>query len=359
MCNTIYRIKDLCNCVKGKTSIQKAEAGDYPLVVTAEKRLSSEDYQFDCEAVCVPLVSSTGHGHASLKRIHYQSGKFALGSILCALTSKNEDKLLTKYLYIYLSHNKDRLIVPLMKGSANVSLSTSSLENLKINIPDISVQRKIVSKYNLVESNIDEFKHYNNTYKEKINQVKINLIKSYFDEDKLLRIGDIFTIEKGSLQSSKCKEGDYNFITASAEWKTHQEYTHECEALVYAVGAEGSLGRCHYVNDKFIASDLCFILTSKKDLDYKLYKNIFDILKEEIVKNTATGTSKKAINQTNFSNYKIPYLTQEEQINLSVTINKINEIEYKITAIENTTELLLNSYIMKLLNQYNIEKIED
>lgn len=355
MSNTAYKIKDICNCIKGKTSIQKAVPGDYPLVVTAEERLSSEDYQFDCEAVCVPLVSSTGHGHASLKRIHYQNGKFALGSILCALISKDEDVLLTKYLYIYLSYNKDRLIVPLMKGSANVSLSTSSLENLEINIPDILTQRKIVSKYNIVEYDIEEFKHYNNIYKEKISQVKINLIKSYFDNDKLLRIGDIFTIEKGSLQSSKCKEGDYNFITASAEWKTHSEYTHECEALIYAVGAEGSLGRCHYVNDKFIASDLCFILIAKKDLDYKLYKSIFDILKEEIVKNTSTGTSKKAINQTNFSNYEIPYLTKEEQINLSDTINKINDIESKIINTENTTELLLNSYIMKLLNQYDVE----
>lgn len=355
MTNFTYKLKDLCDCVKGKTSIQKAIPGDYPLVVTAEDRLSSENYQFDCEAVCIPLVSSTGHGHASLKRIHYQNGKFALGSILCALTSRDENVLLTKFLYIYLSYNKDRIIVPLMKGSANVSLSTTALENLKITIPDISTQRKIVSKYNAVESSIEKFNYYNDSYKKKINQIKINIIKSYFDDDKLLKVGDIFNIEKGTLQSSKCVEGEYDFITASAEWKKHKEYTHECEALIYAVGAEGSLGRCHYVNGKFIASTLCFILTAKKEVDYKLYKNIFDILKDEIVKNTARGTSKKSINQTNFSNYKIPYLTKNEQSILSEVINRVNEIENKVFNTGEKTSFLLNSYIMKLLNQYNVE----
>ena len=29
-------------------------------------------FQFDTQAVCIPLVSSTGHGHASLKNVHYQ-----------------------------------------------------------------------------------------------------------------------------------------------------------------------------------------------------------------------------------------------------------------------------------------------
>ena len=358
MSSQVYKIKKICNCVKGKTSIQKCEPGDWPLVVTAEERLSSDDYQFDCEAVCIPLVSSTGHGHASLKRIHYQIGKFALGSILCALTSKDENVVLTKYLYIYLSYNKDKLLVPLMKGSANVSMSTTSLENLEISIPDIETQKRIVASYNNFERALTQFKHYNNVNFEKITIVKKNLIQSYFKNDKLKKIGEIFNIKKGTLQSSKCEPGEYNFITAAADWKTHKNYSEECEALIYAVGAEGSLGRCHYVNDKFIASDLCFILTSKLPIDYKLYKNIFDILKDEIVKNTATGTSKKAINITNFSNYCIPYLNEEEQNILKDTINKINLLELKLDNTCSNTEKLLNSYVRKLMNDYNIKEVE-
>ena len=349
-----YKIKQLCICEKGKTSIQKAEMGDYPLVVTAEERLTSDNFQFDCDAVCIPLVSSTGHGHASIKRIHFQSGKFALGSILCALISKDENILLTKYLYIYLLFNKDKLLVPLMKGSANVSMSVSALENLEIEIPEIEIQQKIVAKYNIIENNLNNFIKYLKNYKNDILIAKKNLLKNYFTDDKLVRIDEIFNIKKGTLQSSKNVEGDYNFITASAEWKTHIDYTDDCEALIYAVGAEGSLGRCHYINDKFIASDLCFVLTAKKDIVYLLYKNIFDILKEEIVQNTATGTSKKAINITNFSNYKIPYLNMEDQLILEDNIKKINIIEQKINHILELPNQLLNSFLNKQFISNNI-----
>ena len=81
-------------------------------------------------------------------------------------------------------------------------------------------------------------------------------------------IKDLFNIEKGTLQSLKSVAGAYTFVTASEEWKTHKEYTHDCEALIFAMGAGGSLGRTHYIKDKFTASDLCFILTPKDEKKY-------------------------------------------------------------------------------------------
>ena len=135
---------------------------------------------------------------------------------------------------------------------------------------------------------------------------------------KKVKIGDIFAIEKGSLQSSKNTEGEYDFITAAAEWKTHNSYDHDCEAIVYAVAASGSLGRAHYVNGKFIASDLCFILTEKDKNKYPInflfYQIVFEMLRDEIVSKTKTGTSKESINRGNFSNYEIPYFSIEFQL---------------------------------------------
>ena len=83
-------------------------------------------------------------------------------------------------------------------------------------------------------------------------------------------IGKLFNLEKGELQSTKCTPGEFDFITAAEEWKTHNEYAHECEALIIAVAASGSLGRTHYVDGKFISSDLCFILTPKDEEKYPL-----------------------------------------------------------------------------------------
>lgn len=133
----------------------------------------------------------------------------------------------------------------------------------------------------------------------------------------LMKIKDLFHFEKGSLQSTKATPGDYDFITAAADWKTHNEYTHDCEALIFAAAASGSLGRTHYVNGKFISSDLCFIITPKDPVKYpidlKFYHLIFLAFKDEIVRNTKSGTSKEAIGLTVFGKYELPYFDIEKQ----------------------------------------------
>lgn len=135
--------------------------------------------------------------------------------------------------------------------------------------------------------------------------------------NQMLPIGKLFNIEKGVLQSTKCTPGDYDFITAAEEWKTHNEYTHECEALIFAAAASGSLGRTHYVDGKFTTSDLCYILTPKNDEKYPLnlsfYHFVFNSLRPSLVAATKSGTSKESINQTNFKNYEIPYFDIELQ----------------------------------------------
>ena len=158
-------------------------------------------------------------------------------------------------------------------------------------------------------------------------------------EWKKVRIGEIFHLEKGCLQSSKCIQGKYHFITAAKDWKTHNTYTHDCEAIVYAVAASGSLGQAHYINGKFIASDLCLILTEKDKTKYPInflfYQIIFESLRDEVVSKTKTGTSKEAISQKNFSAYEIPYFSIDFQnanyqrlINAKKIIAEINkEIE--------------------------------
>lgn len=137
------KIGDICRIVKGTTGIANAEPGKYPLVVTAEERKNCSTYQFDCEAVCIPLVSSSGHGKKSLKNVHYQSGKFALGTILCAVIPNNPQELDARYLHQYLQFYKDIILVPLMKGAANVSLSMKDILAVEFPLPPIERQREL------------------------------------------------------------------------------------------------------------------------------------------------------------------------------------------------------------------------
>ena len=144
-------LSELCDLEKGKTGLMKAKEGKYTLVATGKDRRTSDTYQFDTKAVCVPLVSSTGHGHASLKYVHYQEGKFALGTILVAVIPKDDKILNAQFLHLYLSRLKDIVLVPLMTGAANVTLTVTKLKTVKVPLPPIEEQLRIVSLFNRMD----------------------------------------------------------------------------------------------------------------------------------------------------------------------------------------------------------------
>lgn len=180
----------------------------------------------------------------------------------------------------------------------------------------------------------------------------------------LKKINQLFNFEKGVLQSSKCIEGEYDFITAAADWKTHNEYSHDCEALIFAAAASGSLGRTHYVNGKFISSDLCFILTPKEPeklpVDLKFYHIIFNLYKNEIVAATKAGTSKEAIGLKVFGDYELPYFDISIQHKVKAEFGKaealknglIDEYTYQLTQLENLNQAILQEAVQgKLVKQ--------
>ena len=145
-------ISDVCSIEKGNTPIQKAVPGAYPMVVTTTERKTNNNYQFDKPSVCIPLVSSRGHGVASLNHVYYQEGKYALGNILCAVIPKDEKKLLAKFLYYYFEQTKEYTLVPLMKGGANVALRIDDISRVRIPVPSTTIQEEIISSLQAFEN---------------------------------------------------------------------------------------------------------------------------------------------------------------------------------------------------------------
>lgn len=153
---TAHRLAELCTFVRGTSATLKTSPGPFPLVVTAEFRRSSDAWQLEGPAVCIPLVSSTGHGDAALHRVHYQEGKFALANLLVALQPIDHGVCHAKYLYHLLMAKKDQLLVPLMLGTANVSLKVQDIEKVEIHLPPIAEQRRIVARIEELAAQIAE-----------------------------------------------------------------------------------------------------------------------------------------------------------------------------------------------------------
>lgn len=136
-------LASVATIAKGKTGIKDAVPGPFPLVVTAEARSSSDHFDFEGPGVIIPMVSSTGHGDASLKRVHFQDGHYAVGSILAAVQPKDTQQLSARYLHAYLSTFKDELLVSRMVGTANVSLTVAKIGDVPVPLLPISIQRKV------------------------------------------------------------------------------------------------------------------------------------------------------------------------------------------------------------------------
>jgi type I restriction enzyme M protein len=137
-------LRDICDFRPGLSPNLKTLPGEFPLVTPAEDRKTADHFDIEGPAVLVPIISSSGHGKADVKRLHYQEGKFALATTMVAISPKPESGILPRYLFHVLNDKKDEVIAPLMAGATNVTLKQDLFEEVLIPVPRPEVQKEIV-----------------------------------------------------------------------------------------------------------------------------------------------------------------------------------------------------------------------
>lgn len=257
---TYVQLGDICNVVKGEIGITKAIPGDFPMVTTAELRKSHNKFQLDTEAVLVPLVSATGHGHASIKRVHYQEGKFAFGSILAACVPKDENYS-AKFLYVYFNLMKDYVLVPLMKGSANVSLTLGNLKKAKVPNISLQTQLEIVELYSKI----------------KIEQDKVTDVLAKQEAD------------INSLREAILQEAVQGKLTA--DWRANDPDTEDASILLKRIQED----KAQLTKDKKIKKEKALPPITKDETPYELPVGWVWCRLGEICSNFDYGTSTKSI----------------------------------------------------------------
>jgi type I restriction enzyme S subunit len=160
-------LAEIASIEKGKTGIMQAVAGEFPLVVTAASRERCDHYDFDAAAAIIPLVSSTGHGNASINRLHYQEGKFALGTILAAVLPHDPNAISARFLFEYLSAFKEELLVSRMTGTANVTLTIGRIGEVPVPLLSSQAQSKVDELMTLCDR-LEEFRKIREETRDKL-----------------------------------------------------------------------------------------------------------------------------------------------------------------------------------------------
>lgn len=146
----LHHLDEFFDIEKGKIGASSSTPGSYAFITSAQEQKTHKEWSFEGEAICIPTVSATGHGHASIKHIHYVNGRFEAATIVAVLINKKGMQIHVPYVYFYLLAHKDELLVPLMRGAANVSLNLTRLGKLRIPIPPMKEQIELAK--NLVQN---------------------------------------------------------------------------------------------------------------------------------------------------------------------------------------------------------------
>jgi len=304
-------IQETCSYEKGKLPTQATPEGVFPFVLTAKNRKSAPEYQFDAKAVCIPLISSTGHGSATLNRVHYQEGKFALANLLFAAIPNNpETELYPKFLYYILDGRREELFCPLMKGTANVGMRMEDAINVRFPLPDFEIQVKIVAQIDKLNALIDGINSVLSNFIVEINFAKYESIPEFLYE--------IVNIRTGKLNSNEMEQnGIYPFFTCSREIFSINNYAFDCECVLLAGNNASGDFNLKYYEGRFNAYQRTYILESKdkNHLNNKfLYYQLLGWL--ENLKSQSVGAGTKFLKLDMINNIKliIPSIETQQQI---------------------------------------------
>ena len=257
-----------------------------------------------------------------------------------------------KYIYYwYICCNIENYILEkLATGVAQANISTNDISNIKIPMPSIEIQNKIVEYLDMIYEKVIK------TNNEKIENIK-KLNKSYLDlnlqfnkDISIKTLGEVSKfIKTGKNKPLDNKKGSlYPYYGTSNITGYTDEYLYDGCYLLTA--RNGAIGNCFIVNGKFFPSDHIFIIDidDKKLLKYIYY---YIIINNKLLDKLKTGLCIPNITKQILEDFKIPIPSIEKQKeiieylefndNLIKTLEKENEIN------KNNAELLMKQILYK------------
>jgi type I restriction-modification system DNA methylase subunit len=317
------------------------------------------------------FISTNGNGNK--RPVKYFVGECNYSDLMSLMNLKDEykDKINKKYIYYFLKSLQEHIEKTYQKGACNLSLDIKNFNRMKLPIPTLEIQKKIVNKLDSSNSKVKYMKLIVDSMKEDINTffewtIDIENRNPY---TKWEEFDKVFTLEKGKLQSSKVEEDEEDeegitFVTGAKDEnfkkikKNDISYI-EGENIFISTNGNGNkrpikyfVGECNY-------SDLMSLMNLKDEYKDKINKKyIYYFLKslqEHIEKTYQKGACNLSLDIKNFNRMKIqiPVITQQNKC-----IDKINEMEEIIERWEYDIDNILNNGSNKFLDYLEYESIK-
>lgn len=160
------KVSDIFNIEKGELQSSKREDGDYDFITASDEWGKHNTYTHDTEA----LIYVFGAG-GSLGKVHYANGKFITSDLCYVLTPKEGRQVDLKYYYAYFRKHRQTLVKLMARGVNKKAINQTRFANLKIEYPDISVQKDFGLKVEQKMEEIQKLKQEINNKQDEIDNI--------------------------------------------------------------------------------------------------------------------------------------------------------------------------------------------
>ncbi|MUU78464.1 restriction endonuclease subunit S [Winogradskyella endarachnes] len=314
--------------LSGKFELNKEIFLNTDFKISEEKRLKKNDI-FIC-------FSSGSKQHLGKVAFINDDTEYFAGGFMGIIRVKGNE---SKYIFQLLNTILRQSIRDIGSGS-NINNLSGVINSIKIPLPPIKVQQKIVSEIEVLEKQEEKAVKGINNLRSEIKQYFIDNkgTKKRLDEvcelkaGKFVKAGDIEKVSKPNL--FPCYGG--NGLRGYTETYTN-------DGLFSLVGRQGALcGNIHLVDGKFHATEHALVAYTKESVDtfWLHYKLVFMNLNQY-----ATGTAQPGLSVMNLKPIEILLPTLKEQEKIASEIEKlekkINELETQIAKIPKQKETIL------------------
>ncbi len=245
----------------------------------------------------------------------------------------NTDIILKDYLYWFMrTHEYQRKVVSSQSGTAIHHTSPDRILNIKMNVPELHIQKKIINLLN----NLDYKIKINNQTNDNLYEIGLSIYKEKYIKNvncKFKKLNTFFPVVTGKKDANASSiNGKYSFFTCSKNVLKIDSYSFDTSALLLAGNGDFNV---KFYKGRFDAYQRTYVLVpyDKNKLGF-LYFSLKYNLKD--LTSGYRGSVIKFITKGNIENYVIPDIEDKKYE------NAFNEILSKIEQNNNENELLSN-----------------
>ena len=268
----------------------------------------------------------------SIECVRYEKNKFFLNhhgwTIIC------KENIIKIYIFYYLKSIQSELL-SIAKGAAQLGINQENFYKLKIPIPSLEIQERLIKEIEDINILINLRKDTNENLKKEKEYFKKMINKKIINNSEIKTLEKIceFCTKSKRLASYGKSEGIYPFITSS------QDITKYCDEPDYkddnyVIIGTGGNPNIHYEYN-FSCSGDCIVLKSTKYIYYYLLNNI-SILEEGF-----KGLAIKHISKEYIKNIKIPIPSLEVQ---EQYIKEIEELNIQFNKLKEYNNYIINNF---------------